>query len=282
MVALTLVARGPDKGHDKERNRERLPIPEGVLDVDALIDVLLPQEAAEMDRGAALVRFAEPIERAALASLRTSGGRAAAVLDALGSGDGELLPFVGRGASGPAATASRALVAALEPSIVPLARHPDPALRTKALVLVARSTSDAAVDAVVGGLDDPSEAVQRVALAAVAAPRTDGGRVPASSRAATAVGKVLATHASWALRVLAARAMGRLGAAGIGVEAAPRLGDAAIHDSYALVRQAALEAVASFDTATARTLAARMATTDPEPRVREAARAIATGERPAI
>jgi hypothetical protein len=105
--------------------------------------------------------------------------------------------------------------------------------------------------------------------------------VPASARAVAAVGKALASHESWAMRVLAAQAMGRLGAAGGGPEASRRLAEAAARDGYALVRQAALEALASFDGAGARALASRMAAADPEPRVRDAARAVEAGARPA-
>jgi HEAT repeat protein len=94
------------------------------------------------------------------------------------------------------------------------------------------------------------------------------------------VGKILSTHESWAMRVLAARALGRLGAAGAGPEATRFLTEAATKDAYALVRQAALEALAGFDAASARTLGARMAASDPEPRVREAAQAIAAGQVP--
>jgi HEAT repeat protein len=185
---------------------------------------------------------------------------------------------VGRGATGPAADAARTITKALEPSLIPLARHPDPEIRARALVLVAHANSDEASLAVVGGLEDTNESVQRVALAAVATPRADGAAVPASARAVSAVGKLLATHESWAMRVLAAQAMGRLGHAGAGPDATARLTEAATKDSYALVRQAALEALASFDTTTARSLAARVAGSDPEPRVRDAARAIAAGQ----
>jgi cellulose synthase operon protein C len=153
-------------------------------------------------------------------------------------------------------------------------------VRTKAIVLVARSSSDAAVEAVVGGLEDSNESVQRIALAAVGANRGATGRVPASARSVAAVGKILGANESWAIRVLAARAMGRLGAAGAGPEAGRLLSDAATKDTYALVRQAALESLASFDAASGRTLAARMAATDPEPRVRDAAQAIAAGQPP--
>jgi tetratricopeptide (TPR) repeat protein len=279
VASLAALAAGGDRTR-RARTPEVLPVPEGGLDVDAMLDELVPREVPRADRAAALERFAEPIQRSALAALRTSSERARAVLDALGSGEGELAPFVARGEKGAAADKARAIVAALEPSLVPLAKHPDPAVRTKAIVLVARSSSDGAVEAVVAGLEDPNEAVQRVALAAVGAPRADGGRAPASARSATAVGKILTTHESWAMRVLAARALGRLGAAGAGPEASRLLGEAATKDAYALVRQAALEALASFDAASARTLGATMARTDPEPRVRDAAQAIASGTPP--
>ncbi len=279
VAALAMMA-GGDVARAQANGRDAMPVPEGTLDVEALLGALVPRDISEADRAAALVRFGDPILRAALSALRTSGDRARAVLDALGTGQGELSPFVALGATGAAAEKARAIVTALEPSIVPLAQHPDPAIRTKAIVLVARSSSEAATEAVVTALEDSNEVVQRIALAAVAAPRTDGTHAEASVRAVNAVGKVLATHESWAIRVLAARALGRLGAAGGGTEASRRLGEAAVSDAYALVRQAALESLASCDAAGARVLAARVATTDPEPRLREAARAIARGAAP--
>ena len=83
------------------------------------------------------------------------------------------------------------------------------------------------------------------------------------------------------MRVLAAQAHGpaRRGGGGSRTRAGSSA-EAATKDAYALVRQAALEALASFDAAAARALAARMATTDPEPRVRDAAQAIAAGQPP--
>jgi tetratricopeptide (TPR) repeat protein len=256
--------------------RETMPLSTGGLDVDALLDVL-SRNVPDGDRGVALVRYAEPIERAALSALSASGARATAVLDALGSGEGELLPFVRRGDAGAAADSARAIAAALEPSVVPLARNPDPAIRTRAIVLVARSADDAATDAVVAGLEDSNEAVQRVAIAAVGAPRSDGRKSSAGERAIAAVARILATHESWAMRILAAQALGRLGALGgaDAREASQRLADSAAKDAYALVRQAALEALASFDATGARSVAQRMAKADAEPRVREAASALA-------
>jgi HEAT repeat protein len=130
---------------------------------------------------------------------------------------------------------------------------------------------------VVAALADPNDAVQRVALSAVGAPRASGQVAAGDERAVAAVAKILATHESWPMRILAAHALGRLGAlssAGA-AGAAPRLAEAAARDTYALVRQAALESLASFDAAAARGVAQRLAATDPEPRVREAATALA-------
>jgi HEAT repeat protein len=138
-------------------------------------------------------------------------------------------------------------------------------LRTKAVVLLAHSSSDAAIDAVVRAVDDPSEAVQRVAIAAI------GGH--ASPRAIAAVTKVLANNENWAMRILAVQALGRLG----GAESTRQLSRAALRDPYALVREAALRAVAGFDPRSAQEIAQKMITTDAEPRVRETAQSIARG-----
>lgn len=270
--ALATLATNGAGLHGWARARETIPVPETALDVEALLDQLVPRDAPEGERERALVQFADPVRRAAAAALQTSGPRAAAVLEAIGPGQGEFEPFVSRGSKGPAAQVATEMVRALEPNLVPLARHPDAAIRTKALVLVARSSSEAATAAVVAGLEDPNEGVQRVALAALGAPRADGSLPPASEGAAAAAAKILATHENWAIRVLAAQALGRLGGAGVAIAGA-RLEQAATTDAYALVRQAALEALGSFDAQGARAVAQRLFASDPEPRVRDAARA---------
>ncbi|MGA7123598.1 MAG: tetratricopeptide repeat protein [Polyangiaceae bacterium] len=279
VAALAIVAGGED-ARAQAIARDAMPVPEGSLDVEGVLDELVPRDVPDAERALALVRFADPVLRAALAALRTSGDRARAVLVALGTGQGELAPFVGRSTRGEAAEKARGIIEALEASIVPLVQHPDATIRTKAIVLVARSSTASAVAAIAAALEDPNDFVQRVALSAVAAPRTDGGRVEANPLAVKAVAKVLATHDSWAIRVLAARALGRLGGAGASSDASQSLREAARHDTYALVRQAALESLASFDEAGARDLAVRIAASDPEPRVQELARALVAGSPP--
>ena len=121
-------------------------------------------------------------------------------------------------------------------------------------------------------MTDSSETVQRVALASVGA--------HADAKSVAAVGKVLHGNESWAMRVLAAQAMGRLGGAGAGGSATKQLEDATnpATEKYALVREAALVALASYDKAAAARLATTMATADPEPRVRETAARIKAGK----
>jgi HEAT repeat protein len=88
--------------------------------------------------------------------------------------------------------------------------------------------------------------------------------------AVLALSKTILSDPNWAIRVLAAEALGRLGQRD-GDDASKLLLDAIGQDPYALVRQASLEALASFDAPRALAIARKIATTDPEPRVREAA-----------
>ena len=82
------------------------------------------------------------------------------------------------------------------------------------------------------------------------------------------------TEGNWAMRVLAAQALGRLGRSDRAGAAAP-LTSAITGDPYALVREASLDALASFDAPDALPIARSVAATDPEPRVREAAAKLA-------
>ncbi len=242
-----------------------LPIPDGTLDVEASLDRLIPRDAAEKDRSAAFLKYGELLQTAAHLALATSADRARAVLDSVDVGEGQLKPFVLDGAAPPLAAKAKDLARSLEGYVVPLAKHPNAALRTKAVVFLAHGSSPEAQAAVVKAIDDNDEGVVRVALAAVGA-RPD----PA---AAAAVGKLLGNHRNWAVRVLAAQALGRLGAAGSKESSAP-LAKAAKDDAYALVREAAIVALASFDRPAAVAVARDIADKDAEPRVREAAKKI--------
>jgi tetratricopeptide (TPR) repeat protein/HEAT repeat protein len=270
-AALTLMATAP---HDRGPPiGESLPAPDTSLNVDSVLEVLVPSPQSPEDRAAALVKYAEPVRSAAIAAIQTSPEGARRVLDALGSGDGELAPFVTRRASGPAADAVRDVMAGLLPSVLALATHPDPQMRARAIALLGNWQSAAALDAVVGALGDPIEEVRRVALASIGGPHSFVGS--ATTRAVEALGKILegdGADPNWAIRVLAARALGRIGST---ANDAALLTRAIVHDPYALVREASLEALASFDKEGVVPIARSVAGSDPEPRVREAAAKLA-------
>ena len=267
--ALVLLA---TKG-SAETRPDPLPAPDESVDAESTLDQLVPRNFSAKDRALALVTFSDALKRAAQSALATSAERARAVLDALGARDDAFEPFLGNEDApelAAARTKAHEIALALEPSVIALSKHTDPNMRTKALVLLSRSTSDSAAVAIAAGVTDSSENVQRVALASL-------GK-HADAKSVAAVAKVMRSHESWAMRVLAAQALGRLGVAGAGAEAAKQLKEAATKDSYALVREAALVALATYDKAEAGQLAATMAQSDPEPRVRETATKIRSGK----
>lgn len=253
---------------------DAVPAPDEDVDAETTLDQLVPRNLSVKDRAATLVVFADALKRSASSALATSTERARAVLDAMGVREGAFEPFLSASDDGPELAAARAKVneiaTSLEPSIVALSRHPDPGVRTKAILLLARAKSDIAAAAIAQSVTDSNENVQRVALASIGQ--------HADQKSVAAVAKVMRSHESWAMRVLAAQALGRLGVAGAGAEATRQLKDAATKEPYALVREAALVALASYDRAEAAQLAAQMATQDAEPRVRETAVRIRSGK----
>jgi HEAT repeat protein len=139
-------------------------------------------------------------------------------------------------------------------------------VRTRAIQLLATRKEPAASKAVLDSLDDPDDGVQRAALAAIAAARPSGG--------IAAVTRLLDDAKDWAARVRAAETLGALGAGSHDRKGAEALERAATHDDTALVREAALRALAKVDPGAARRVAAKVATSDPEPRVRETAKTL--------
>jgi tetratricopeptide (TPR) repeat protein/HEAT repeat protein len=269
-AALVLLA---TKG-SADASTAGLAAPDEDVEAESTLDQLVPRGLSAKDRAAALVVFADALKRSASSALATSTERARAVLDAMGTREGAFEPFLVASDDGPELAAARAKVKeigeALEPSVIALSRHPDPAVRTKAIVLLSRAKSDTASAAIAQAVTDGAEAVQRVALASIGQ--------HADPQAVAAVAKVMRNHESWAMRVLAAQALGRVGVAGAGPEATRQLKEAATKEPYALVREAALVALSSYDRAEAQQLATQMAANDAEPRVRETATRIKTGK----
>ena len=264
-AALTTMAARARGSAWAKRTIDPLPMPDDPLDADETLRALVPTTLPADDRLAALQMYQRAIAQAGRTALRASRERATAVLDALGSGgDGgeggnggaQLAPLVLATSSSVSSASDRAALQAitetLEPGILPLVNHPDEETRIRALGAIAGSTSAAAENARVGALADSSEAVRRVAIGSIGLRPSSNASASASAQA---VAKVLANDSSWAMRVLSAEALGRMGAAtpdAKTIEAAS-LTKAATDDSFALVREAALEALVAVDPSSART-----------------------------
>lgn len=254
---------------------EILPTPNEDVLAETTIEQLVATSASSEASARALTSFADPLREAAKMALTTSGERAMVALNAMSGGDGSFEPLVtGATSSGSgsgsgdsqieaARKVARSIARELEPQLVALTKNPDAEIREKALILLSRSDSDAATTAIAGALEDADEHVQRAALGAL-------GKT-ANAAAVASVAKVLRTSKTWPLRVLAAEALGRIGKAGASRDVVTELRFAATKDDYALVREAALLALATFDRAAARDLAKTMASSDPEPRVQKTA-----------
>jgi len=160
---------------------------------------------------------------------------------------------------------ARELGAALLPTFAVLARHPSPEVRLFALRFLGHRAEPAAKAAVAAALTDELGSVRRAALATLTA---------SDPRAATAVIALLAVEPDWALRALAAETLGRVAAGSSSPQVVAALSQCASKDPFALVREAALEALVLVDPTAAKRVLQVSHDSDPEPRVKARAQAL--------
>lgn len=266
-VAAAVLAAGASA----KQQSDPFAVPEDALDVRRILDRLIPTRTDPQDRARALLQLEQPLTRAALHAVATSPDRASLLADALLAGGDKLAlaPFttgldnVPADVRGPVEQALARILAATAPSFMALVRHPSTELRIRAIRVLGHARSDEAQQAIVDALDDDDEAVQQAALMVL-------GQM-GSGAALNAVSNLLASERSWAMRLRAARALGSLPAPKASEVVVSTLARAAQHDDYALVRQAALEALVSVAPAKARAVLEQAAATDAEPSVRETA-----------
>jgi HEAT repeat protein len=158
------------------------------------------------------------------------------------------------------------ILAAVVAPFVTVAAHPAAELRSTAVRVLAARPEPAARSALARALRDPDEAVRASALAA--APATQDGKLLGI------VTEQLLAEATWTGRLRAAEALGRIGRQSADAGALEGLARVARSDPFALVREAAVRALAQVDPAGSGALLAEVARADQEPRVRRTAKAL--------
>lgn len=253
--------------------RDALIVPEGRIDVRAVLERLVPRGYTAEEHAKALVKLAPSLGQASLSAAQSSPERARAVGDALLARGGKPafgpltrdLEQVSAALRAEAEKAAQGIAKSTVPAFVALASHPAPDVRARAIQLLATQSAPEAERAVLDHLDDPDATVQRAALAAVERTRP-AGAVPA-------VTALVGSAKDWPARVRAAETLAVLAAGTSDKKAVEALRRAALSDKTALVREAAIIALGKIDPAAAREIAGKIASSDAEPRVRDAARA---------
>ncbi|MBI2395730.1 MAG: tetratricopeptide repeat protein [Deltaproteobacteria bacterium] len=258
-----------------------LPVPDGPLSAENAIAALIPKSYGPKDFSRALVLYEKAFASAVSTAMQTSKDRAIVALDTMlapsPKGTAAFGPFTqGEAASekvppsGTSAGDSAAKIAdAAEPFVAGLVHHPDVNVQTRAIRWLGRRETKVARDALVDALDVETLDVQRLAIEELST-RGDAGAVAPLAR-------ILATHKQWSLRADAARALGAIGKRDGKAAVVAPLEKAATSDGYAFVREAALRAIATAARPGAKATLESAAKTDPEPRVREVAAALAKG-----
>lgn len=252
--------------------KELLPIPEGGVDVRRLLDALRPAAYGAPERVAALEKLSPALTAAVTRAAIVSPERARTVADLLVVDAGKL-PFGPLTADADFTPAERARITAvarelgttLVPTFVALSRHPSPDVRLFAVRFLGQRPEPAAKAALDAALKDELTSVRRAALASL-----ESGSLEAKA----AVIALLESEADWALRATAVSTLGRLAAGSRDAQVVSALGQTAARDDFAMVREAALEALLAVDPVAARRVLESSRGSDPEPRVKARAQAL--------
>jgi tetratricopeptide (TPR) repeat protein len=252
--------------------KEPLPAPDGTLDVRRLIDGLRPSGYSGNERVAALEKLSGPLSLAfgRAASVSPERARSVAALLVVDPGQLPFAPLTANAELTPSERTrlealARELGAALLPTFAALARHPSPEVRLFALRFLGHRPEPAAKAAVGAALKDDLSAVRRAALATLDA---------SDPQSAPAVIALLEVEPDWALRALAAETLGRVAAGSANAQVVAALSQRVSKDSFALVREAALEALVLVDPTAAKRVLQVSHDSDPEPRVKARAQAL--------
>ena len=252
--------------------KEPLPAVDGALDVRRLIDELRPSGYSGAARVLALEKLSGSLSLAfaRAASVSPERARSVALLLVVDPGQLPFAPLTANAEFTPAERArlealARELGAVLLPTFSALARHPSPDVRLSALRFLGHRAEPAAKAAVFAALKDELGTVRRAALTTLAS---------SDAQSASAVIALLEIEPDWALRALAVETLGRVAAGSANAAVVTALSQRASKDAFALVREAALQALVLVDPTAAKRLLEVIHDSDPEPRVKARARAL--------
>jgi tetratricopeptide (TPR) repeat protein len=256
---------------------EVLRAPDERVEIPAVLAALGPSGYTADERAHAVSELGPELMDAAVTAVHSGAEGARVVADALLARGGRpaFAPLTDGmdGASPEARAASELAIEGILRAIVApflaLARHPSADVRVRAIRVLALRSEPEARAAVVGALEDPDAGVQRVALAVLSSGE--------DASALSVVTKLSQEAEAWAVRARATDTLGAL-ARGAGEDrAVPVLARIAEQDPIAFVRETAIRALGVVQGVAARAALGRVLASDPEPRVRDLARALLEG-----
>jgi tetratricopeptide (TPR) repeat protein len=260
--------------HEYRMPSDPLPIPDGRVDVRAVLLGLGPAGFSADDRARALVALEGSITDAAVTAVHTGPEGSRVVAEALlARADRPSFSPLTDGiedASADARAACQAslerIAAALVGPFLALARHPSGEVRARAIRVLAVRPEPEAQAAIVLALEDSDPAVQRAALSLLSS--------TVDPSAVAAVTKLAQSSLSWPVRERATEALGALARGSESDRAGTVLAAIAEGDKMAFVREAAMRALAATRSPRARTTLERLGARDPEPRLRALAKTL--------
>jgi HEAT repeat protein len=248
------------------------------VDVRLLLERLSPTDYPAADYARALVALADVLARSSAIAVQSSPDRARAVAEALLARDGgpafgpltRDLSKVEPGLRQQAERAADTIARGVTGPFIALSSHPASDVRVLSIRFLATRSEARAETRILESLNDSSEDVQHAALSALARSKS-----PAAVRA---VAELLEKSPLWPVRVGAAETLASLTETARDARAFAVLSQAAQNDAYALVREAAVRALGRVAKLRSRPILTRIASSDSEPRVQQAAQVILNGQ----
>lgn len=264
MAAATALATGAYR-----READALSVPNGAVVVADVLRGLSPSGYTPDEQAKALTQLEKPLTKAALAAVATSPARARVVSELTLN---RLKPLIVNSSGATLSSThqkqldqtAEAIAKVSVTGFVALSRHPSIEVRKRAVEFLAHREEKVARTALMAALDPADEEVCKAALSALGPVQG-----PEITKAVVAL---LGSKKEWSIRSHAAAALGRVGLTGEDKQRAEQaLENAVDNDEFALVREAALRAIAKRGGDLKQRVLSRVAKNDAEPRLKQLA-----------